>query len=89
VNWPRPTNVSEVRNFLGMAGYYRRFIEGFSKLALPITELLWKSNKFEWTRDCEDSFQELKNRLVSAPTLAISEGNEGFVIYSDTSKKGL
>ena len=64
-------------------------MEGFSKLALPITELLWKSNKFEWRRKYEDSFQELKIRLVSAPILAILEGNKGFVIYSDASKKGL
>ena len=51
VNWPRPANVSEVRSFLGMAGYYRRFIEGFSKLALPITKLLQNTNKFEWTTE--------------------------------------
>jgi len=60
VNWPRPTNVSELQSFLGMAGYYRRFVEGFSKLALPITKLLRKTNKFEWTTECEDSFQEVK-----------------------------
>ena len=89
VNWPRPTNVSEVRSFLGMAGYYRRFVEGFSKLALPITKLLRKTNKFEWTAECENAFQELKERMVTAPILAIPEGNEGFVIYSDASKKGL
>jgi len=71
VNWPRPTNVSEVRNFLGIAGYYRRFVEGFSKLALPITKLLRKTTKFEWTPEFEDSFQELKKRFVSAPILAI------------------
>jgi len=56
VNRPRPTNVSEVRSFLGMAGYYRRFIEEFFKLALPITRLLQKTNKFEWTTECEDAF---------------------------------
>ena len=56
VNWPRPTNVSEVRSFLGIAGYYRRFVEGFSKIALPITKLLRKTTKFEWTLECEDSF---------------------------------
>ena len=89
VNWPRPTNVSEVRSFSGMAGYYRRFVERFSKLALPITKLLWKTNKFEWTIECEDTFQELKKCLVSAPILAILESNEGFVIYIDASKKGL
>jgi len=68
---------------------YKRFVEGFSELALPITKLFQKSNKFEWTRECEDSFQALKRRLVSATILAIPEGNEGFIIYSDTSKKGL
>jgi len=57
LNWPRPTNVFEVRSFLGMAGYYRRFVEGFSKLALPITRLLRKTNRFEWTIKCEDAFQ--------------------------------
>jgi len=56
VNWLRPTNVFEVRSFLGMAGYYRRFVKGFSKLALPITKLLQKTNKFEWTTECENSF---------------------------------
>ena len=56
VNWSRPTNVSEVQSFLGMVSYYRRFMVGFSKLALPITKLLWNSNKFEWTRECKDSF---------------------------------
>ena len=89
VNWPRPTNVSKVRSFLGIASYYRRLVEGFSKLALPITKLLWKTNKFEWTTECENTFQELKRRLVSAPVLAIPKGNEQFVIYSDASKKGL
>jgi len=89
VNWPRPTNVSEVRSFLGITGYYRRFVEGFSKLALPIIRLLQKTNKFEWTTECEDAFQELKKRMVSAPILAIPEGNEGFIIYSDSSRMGL
>jgi len=77
MNRPKPTNVSEVRSFLGIAGYYRRFMEEFSKLALPITKLVRKSNQFEWTRECEDSFQELKRRPVSAPILIIPEGNEG------------
>ena len=89
VNWLRPTNVSEVRSFLGMAGYYRRFVEGFSKLAMPITKLLKKSNEFEWTEECENSFRELKKRLVIAPVLAIPEGDKGFVVYSGAPKKGL
>jgi len=72
-----------------MAGYYCRFIEGFSKLALPLTKLLHKDSKFAWTKECEASFQELKQRLVLAPILTIPEGNKGFVVYSDASKQGL
>jgi len=72
-----------------MAGYYRRFVEGFSKLALPLTKLLRKDNKFIWIEECEASFQELKQHLVSAPMLTIPEGNEGFVVYNDVSRQGL
>jgi len=63
VNWPRPTKTTKVCSFLGMAGDYRRFIEGFSKLALPLTKLLRKDNKFASIKECEASFQELKQRL--------------------------
>jgi len=56
VNWPRPANITEVRSFLGMARYYRRFVECFSELALPLTKLLRKDNKFIWTEECEASF---------------------------------
>ena len=88
-NWRRPTTVTEIRSFLGLAGYYRRFIEGFSKIALPLTKLTQKGVKFEWSDDCECSFQELKNRLVSAPILTIPSGSGGFVVYSDASHQGL
>ena len=74
VNWDRPTNVSEVRNFLGLAGYYRRFVEGFSCLAAPLTQLTQKNVKFEWKEECEKSFQELKQRLITAPVLTIPSG---------------
>jgi len=80
--WPRPTNVSEVRSFLGMAGYYRRFVKDFSKIASPLTRLLHKDYKFE----CENRFQELKQRLVTTPILLIPEGNEGYMVYSDASR---
>ena len=89
VNWPRPTNITEVRNFLGMAGYYRIFVEGFSKLGLPLTKFLRKDNKFVWIEECEASFQELKQCLASAPVLTIQEGNEGFLVFSDASRQGL
>ena len=67
--WPAPTNVTEIRSFLGLAVYYRRFVEGFSTLAAPLTALTKKDRKFEWTDKCERSFQELKRRLTSAPIL--------------------
>ena len=88
-NWPTPANVGDVRSFLGLAGYYRRFIEGFSKMAGPMTQLTRKGVKFQWTEPCEQSFHKLKNRLVSAPMLTIPDGSDGFVIYSDASKHGL
>nr|GFC41187.1 retrotransposon protein, putative, Ty3-gypsy subclass [Tanacetum cinerariifolium] len=73
------TSVTEVRSFLGLAGYYRRFVEGFSRLALPLTKLMRKGENFIWNEEREKSFEELKQRLVSAPVLT----------YSDASKKGL
>ncbi|XP_035845916.1 uncharacterized mitochondrial protein AtMg00860-like [Helianthus annuus] len=87
--WPRPTSVTEVRSFLGLAGYYRRFVEGFSILALPLTQLLRKGVKFTWNDDREKSFEALKQKLVSAPILTLPSGTGGFDIYSDASKKGL
>jgi hypothetical protein len=89
LKWERPTNVTEIRSFLGLAGYYRRFIEGFSTIAAPMTRLTRKETKWEWTSECESSFQELKRRLTTAPVLTLPSGMEGFVIYSDASKKGL
>ena len=85
----RPMNVSEVRSFLGLAGYYRRFVEGFSRIPIPLTQLTHKNAKFVWTEECEKSFQELKQRLVTAPVLTIPRNLGGFVIYSDASRKGL
>nr|GFA92841.1 putative reverse transcriptase [Tanacetum cinerariifolium] len=87
--WPRPTSVTEVRSFLGLAGYCRRFVEGFSRLALPLTKLMRKGEKFVWNEELEKSFEELKQRLVSAPVLTLPSGSGGFQIYSDASKKGL
>jgi hypothetical protein len=88
-NWQRPTNVSEIRSFLGLAGYYRRFIEGFSKIAQPMMELLKKEKKFAWTESCERSFQELKQRLTTTPVLTLPDIHRNFVIYCDASRQGL
>ena len=70
IDWKAPTSVTEIRSFLGLAGYYRKFVEGFSSIAKPMTQLLKKDKKFEWTQKCEDSFQELKKRLTTVPDYA-------------------
>ena len=88
-NWNRPSNASEIRSFLGLAGYYHQFVEGFSKIAGPLTALTRKETKFEWKDKHERAFQELKERLTSAPMLAIPKSGERFVIYSDASYQGL
>ncbi|XP_073049512.1 uncharacterized protein [Primulina eburnea] len=87
--WPIPTTVSEVRSFLGLAGYYRRFIANFSKIALSLTNLTRKAVKFEWTSECQHDFQVLKDKLTSAPILALPCGTEDFIVYTDVSKMGL
>lgn len=81
--------MTEVRSFLGLAGYYRRFVEGFSSIALPLTRLLRKGVKFLWEAEQEKSFEELKKRLVSAPVLTLPSGTGGYQIYSDASNSGL
>jgi len=81
--------VTEIWSFLGLAGYYRRFIEGFSTIASPLTKLTRKEVRFVWSEECDASFQELKERLTSAHVLALPSGTEGFVVYNDASKRGL
>lgn len=81
--------MKDVRSFLGLAGYYHKFVEGFSSIAGPMTQLLKKGRKFEWTPACEASFQELKKRLTTAPVLATPDINKEFVIYYDASGTGL
>jgi hypothetical protein len=89
VNWERPTNVHEIRSFLCLAGYYWRFMEGFSKLSKPLTALTRKNACFLWMDECEQSFQDLKQRLVIAPILTLPLESCGFIIYNDASRKGL
>ena len=73
MNWERPKSVFEIRSFLGLDGYYRRFIEEFSKIAAPMTRLTRKEVKFDWDDRCEEAFQELKRRLTSAPILIVPD----------------
>lgn len=89
IDWERPKNVSEVRSFLGLAGYYRRFVEGFSQIATPLSRLTRKDLKFVWDEKCENSFQELKRRLTSAPVLTLPTSGKEFVVFSDASRQGL
>ena len=79
----------EIRSFLGLAGYYRRFIEGFSKLVKPMTALLEKNAKFVWSEKCQANFEELKKRLTTALVLVLPDLNKGFLIYCDASHQGL
>jgi hypothetical protein len=81
--------VAEVRSFMGLAGYYIRFIVGFSKITHPITSLQRKEKKFQWTEECESSFQRLKQLLTSAPILKIADPNMDFMVCTDGYKEGL
>ncbi|KAG8503494.1 hypothetical protein CXB51_001482 [Gossypium anomalum] len=89
IYWKPPRNVSEVRSFLGLAGYYRQFVKGFSMIATLLTRLLQKDVKFEWSEKCQKSFDQLKVLLTKAPVLVQPESSKEFVIYSDASLNGL
>ena len=74
---------------MGLVGYYRKFIEGFSSIAAPMTKLTKKEESFEWSDQCEQSFQELKKRFTEAPVLALPLEGVEFVVYTDASRNGL
>ena len=88
-DWESPKSAKDIRSFLGLAGYYRRFIENSSKIVKPMMELLKKEKKFAWTEECEASFQELKRRLVTAPVLCLPDLQKDFQVYCDASRQGL
>ncbi|KAL4340238.1 hypothetical protein GQ457_08G028370 [Hibiscus cannabinus] len=89
VNWKQPTSVTEIRSFLGLAGYYRRFVSGFSKVAAPLTKLLQKGVKYEWSDARQQAFEKLKEALINAPVLTQPVLGKEFVVYSDASYVGL
>ena len=89
VNWKPPRNVTKVRSFLGLVGYYRRFVRGFSVIASSFTKLLRKGIKFEWTDKCQNSFEHLKGMLVEAPVLTQPTLRKEYTLYSDASGIGL
>jgi hypothetical protein len=89
MEWSVPTTIMEIRSFLGLAGYYRRFIEGFSKIAKPMTSLLEKEREFKWDEKCQDSFDQLKKRLMSPPVLVMPDLQKGLDIYCDACGQGM
>src|SRR5438105_4821528 len=89
LDWKSPTSVMEIRSFLGLAGYYRRFIQDFSKITKPMTKLLQKEAKFIWTSDYEAAFQQLKTLLTTAPVLTQPDITKSFDVYCDASGTGL
>ena len=88
-NWQEPRSVTEIRSFLGLAGYYRRFIKDFSKIAKPLTQLTKKGVRYSWSEECEQSFKTLKEALTTAPVLALPSGRGGYEVYCDASGNGL
>ncbi|GJV76534.1 hypothetical protein Tco_1508118 [Tanacetum coccineum] len=88
-DWASPKSPTKIRQFLGLAGYYRRFIEGFSKIAKSMTNLTQKNVKFDWGEKEEAAFKLIKQKLCSAPILALPKGSENFIVFCDASHKGL
>ncbi|KAF5801008.1 putative nucleotidyltransferase, Ribonuclease H [Helianthus annuus] len=89
MNWQEPKTPTEIRSFLGLAGYYRRFIENFSRIAAPLTSLTKKKEKYIWGPKQQESFEILKQKLSNAPVLTLPEGTEEFVVYCDASHTGM
>eukprot|EP00253_Pinus_taeda_P021805 PITA_21805 len=89
MEWPIPKDVANIRSFMGLAGYYRRFVEGFSRIAYPITSLQKKGKAFKWTAECQQSFDQLKHLLTTAPILSIADPNKDYVVCTDASKEGV
>jgi hypothetical protein len=89
VNWQRHSTITEIHSFLGLAGYYRRFVQNFSSIAKLLTRLTEKGVDFEWDNDCEVSFQTVNHKLVNAPILSLSESGKCFMVYTDASHIGL
>lgn len=89
VNWPTPQNLKEVRAFVGICGYYRRYVENFAAVAKSLYQLTEKNHKFEWTQDCQDAFEQLKLALTSPPILGMPNDTDQFVLDTDASNHAI
>ena len=87
--WPTPTSRTEVKSFLGLAGYYRRFVPGFSEKARPLNQLTEKGQRFQWSEACESSFQALRRALTEAPVLTLPDMRRPFILDTDASEGGV
>ena len=89
IDWDTPTSVKEVRSFLGLTGYYRKFVPKYSSIASPLTNLTKDEVKFEWTAECQEAFESLKVKLTTAPILGYPNYDIPFILETDASLKGL
>jgi hypothetical protein len=89
LDWKPPTSMSKVQSFLGLAGYYRRFILNFFRITKPSTELLKKGSKYVWSDACDEAFKNLKKLLATSPVLAQPDTAKPFDVYCDASSTGL
>ncbi|XP_070021933.1 uncharacterized mitochondrial protein AtMg00860-like [Nicotiana sylvestris] len=87
--WPHPTSVTKIRSFLGLTGYYKRFVQGFSSIASPLTRLTQKGAPFHWYDDCEASFQKLNTALTTTPVFVLPSGSGIYMVYYNASRVGL
>lgn len=89
MEWPVPRDVANIRSFMGLAGYYKQFIEVFSRVTYPITSLQKKGKPFKWSIQCQNIFNQLKHLLTTIPILSIVDPNKYCVVHTDASKEGM